>query len=278
MNPVFLPLLPMVTAPGIAWFTPALDRIEAMAGSFIAELPQLLLGLIVFGIALRVARWGRDWSQSMVRASTKGGDDAGHAIGQLTYGAFVVVGVASAAAVMGIGLGHVLAGIGVSGVVAGFAFKDILENYLAGVLLLLTRPFHIGSSIKTGEFEGVVRSISTRSTVIETFDGQMVVVPNARIYSSPLTNLSALPNRRSTITVKVPCERDFDDNRSTIQAVAAGIPTIIGDPAPEILLVGLDEKTMQLEIRYWTARAEAGKAKSELLSALKTFLASGVAV
>ncbi|MBI6546601.1 MAG: mechanosensitive ion channel family protein, partial [Cyanobacteria bacterium NC_groundwater_1444_Ag_S-0.65um_54_12] len=251
-------------------FEPALRNILDMAQNFIGYLPQLLLGILLFGIFLRLARWIRDWTRVVVaRTTAKDSGDAGLILGQIAYGIVILAGCGGAAAMMGLGLGNVLAGIGVSGIVVGFAFKDILENYLAGILLMLTAPFRIGDSIKTGEFEGTVRTISTRSTAIETPDGQLVILPNAKIYSLPLINFSAMPHKRGSLRLRVPYDRDLTAIRHEIIAFVSEIPAILHQPAPEVFAVALDATAIDLELRYWTKHDDAVASRSAIITVLK---------
>lgn len=247
---------------------PALANIDAMATKAVGAMPQVLLGLLLFWVFLGIARWGRQWAERVVGAAYKH-DEVGQVIGQLAYGFLVVAGVAVAAAVMGIGLGHVLAGIGVSGVVVGFAFKDILENYLAGILLMLARPFHSGDDIKTGDYEGKVRVISTRSTTIETLDGQLVVIPNSKIYSQPLTNLSALGTRRTILPLKFAVARDLAEIRGKLLAIAAGQDGVLEDPAPEVVATALEAEGVSLELRFWTRAHEADAVKGRIVEEVR---------
>ncbi len=247
---------------------PALANIHAMATSAIAALPQVLLGLLVFGIFLRVARWGREWTHRAVGQAGKR-EEAALVIGQLSYGALIVGGMATAAAVMGVGLGRVLAGIGVSGVVVGFAFKDILENYLAGILLMLARPFVTGDAIKTGDYEGRVLAISTRSTTIDTGDGQLVVIPNAKIYSQPLINLSSLGIRRSILPLHIELTKDLDETRHTLEAIVGQNPLVLQDPGPELLATALDATGVNVELRFWSRAHDAATAKGQLVEEIR---------
>ncbi|MBR7552348.1 mechanosensitive ion channel, partial [Mycobacterium tuberculosis] len=72
-------------------------------------------------------------------------------------------------------------------VAIGFAFKDIFQNLLSGILLLLSEPFRIGDQIISGNFEGTVEDIQIRATTIRTYDGRKVVIPNSQLYTSPMT-------------------------------------------------------------------------------------------
>jgi small-conductance mechanosensitive channel len=255
----------------ISVIAPALKNLEGMATSVVAEVPKVVVGLLLFWVSTALARLVRNWARDLVlRAVHK--EDAALVLGQLAYGLGIAAGVLSSAAVMGVSLSHVLAGIGVSGVVVGFAFKDILENYLAGILIMLARPFHPGDLIRTTDFEGRVRTISTRNVVIETLDGQQVVVPSARIYSSPLVNLTALRNRRGSIALRIPLEHDIEAARKGLLDLARHNGQVLAEPAAEVLVTNLEATGVALEFRYWTLGADAQQVRSDLLERIKPML------
>lgn len=86
--------------------------------------------------------------------------------------------------------------LGVSGVAIGFAFRDILQNFLAGILILLTEPFQINDQIVFKDFEGTVENIQTRATTIRTYDGRRIVIPNSELFTNSVTVNTAFEHRR----------------------------------------------------------------------------------
>ena len=99
--------------------------------------------------------------------------------------------------------GDLISGLGVSSVAIGFAFKDILQNWLAGVLILIRQPFEVKDQIEVNGFEGTVERIETRATIIKTYDGQRVVVPNSDIYTNSIIVKTAHEKRRSQYDVGI---------------------------------------------------------------------------
>lgn len=103
--------------------------------------------------------------------------------------------------------GDLIAGLGVSSVAIGFAaewsgyFKDILQNWLAGLLILLRQPFEIHDQIEVDGHEGTVERIETRATIIKTYDGQRIVIPNSQIYTNAVLVKTAHEKRRSQYDV-----------------------------------------------------------------------------
>lgn len=89
----------------------------------------------------------------------------------------------------------VISSLGIGSVAIGFAFKDILQNLLAGILLLINRPYRRGDQIVVKDYEGTVEHIQSRATLIKTYDGRRVIIPNSDVYTSPSS--STPPSRRA---------------------------------------------------------------------------------
>lgn len=231
--------------------SPALRNLEQMGERLIAFLPQLVVGLVVFGIALFLAGRTREWVRTAVNRTVKG-TDLGSALGQLAFGAVLVVGAIVATAVMGVGIGSLLAGMGVTGFVIGFALKDVLENYVAGLLLLFSRPFETGDQIRSGAFYGRVRAISTRATTIETYDGQEVIIPNAQIFTNPLVNETRYGRRQSVLTLKVPPAPDLGERLRDLEASVARVPGVLAEPGPDARAVEASADGVKVELRFWS--------------------------
>lgn len=231
--------------------SPALRNLEQMGDRLVAFLPQLVLGLLVFAIALFLAGRTRSWVRTAVNRTVKG-SDLGGALGQLAFGAVLVAGAIVATAVMGVGIGSLLAGMGVTGFVIGFALKDVLENYVAGLLLLFSRPFDTGDQIRSGAFYGRVRAISTRATTIETYDGQEVIIPNAQIFTNPLVNETRYGRRQSVLTCKIPPTPDPAARLRQLEEAIARVPGVLGEPGPEARGVEAGADGLKVELRFWS--------------------------
>ncbi len=115
---------------------------------------------------------------------------------------------------------------GIGGVAIGFAFKDIFQNFLAGILILVTRPFRVGDQIVFKEYEGTVEDIQTRATSLKTYDGRRVIIPNGELYTNSLTVNTAFPRRRWQYDVGIGYGLAAQDRVLTAvkrELVAAGI-------------------------------------------------------
>ncbi len=120
---------------------------------------------------------------------------------QVSYYTVWAVGVFVALDVLGVNAQAVVTGLGLGGVALGFALKDIISNFVSGLLILLTHTFEIGDQIVVGETEGTVEQIEVRVTHIRTYDGRLVLVPNGEVFTSRVTNNTVSPLRRASVFV-----------------------------------------------------------------------------
>jgi small-conductance mechanosensitive channel len=152
----------------------------------------------------------------------------------------------------------VLASLGIVSVAVGFAFKDVLENLLAGVLLLLRDPFKSGDHIRVGDFEGVVEGVTVRETLLRTPAGQRVLLPNALVYTSPLEVLTHYALTRVTFPVVLDAGADLDAARHIAQEALMRVPQVRRDPAPDVVVTDAGVGQTTVECRLWTSATPAG--------------------
>lgn len=153
--------------------------------------------------------------------------------------------------------GDLIAGLGITSVALGFAFKDILQNWLAGVFLLWRRPFVIGDQIRSGEHEGTVEEIRVRSTILRTYDGERVVVPNSDVYTRAIVVRTAYGRRRSRLEVGVAYEADVDRAREVVHAALAAVDGVLAEPVPWVYVDAFAASAVTLRVYYWTAPDQA---------------------
>lgn len=144
--------------------------------------------------------------------------------------------------------------LGISGIAVGFAFKDIFQNFLAGILLLVTEPFSIGDEISVGGFEGTVEDVQTRATVIRTYDHRRVVVPNATLFTQSVVVNTAFAARRSDYEITVPATSNIEElKRRLAERLNSGIDGVSRAPLAEVLVVKTDAASSTLRLSWWSA-------------------------
>lgn len=231
----------------------AIKTVQDMVNGFIALLPNLILALILFAVFVLIARGVR----ALVRRVTQRQGrhwNLGLLLGRLAQGGIVMVGllVALAIAVPSFKPAQVIQLLGITGVAIGFAFKDIFQNFLAGMLLLLTEPFRIGDQIVFKDFEGTVENIETRATTIKTYDGRRVVIPNAELFTNSVTVNTAFESRRTEYEVGIGYGDDIEEARRIILDRMRSTDGVLSDPAPDVLVLDLAPSWVNLRARWWS--------------------------
>lgn len=171
--------------------------------------------------------------------------------------------------------GAVLGSAGVVGLVIGFAFKDIAENYVAGVLLSLRRPFAPGEVVRIDTYDGTVAALTSRTTVLVTFDGNQLNLPNALVFKSVVLNVSRNPNRRFDFVIPI------DGGESIVQAqevalrAIACVEGVLTEPAPSWTVQEYDGTAAKLQFFAWINQrsTDLGKARSAAIHAVRTHFA-----
>lgn len=143
-------------------------------------------------------------------------------------------------------------GLGLTGLGLGFALRDILSNFVSGVLLLASRPFEVGDQIIVGETEGAVVKIAMRATQIRTHDGRLVLVPNATVFTSRVTNNTAAPVRRGSVALTLGYDADLPRAVEVIRATTAATSGVLPEPVATVRVRELGASDILLEARFWT--------------------------
>lgn len=184
--------------------TQAWKQIEHMVNAAFAALPGIAIALIVFVGFYLLAKGVRFLVQRFT-GRLRRAVNLGRVIGRLAQATVILFGllVALSIVVPSFGFGDLVKMLGLGGVAIGFAFKDILQNFLAGILILWSQPFRIGDQIVLKGVEGTVERIETRATIINTYDGRHVVIPNSDLFTQCVTVNTSLDKRRSQYDVGI---------------------------------------------------------------------------
>ena len=253
-----------------------LQRLTGLANSTLALLPGLALGLVVFGLFLLL---GRLISAGLTRAvqARSESQGLGLVLGRVSYWLIGLLGflVGSAIAFPSVGAADLFGLLGVGGVAIGFAFRDILQNLLAGILILLTRPFRIGDQIVTGGYEGTVEDIQVRATTIRTYDNRRAVIPNSALFGDKVLVNTAYDKRRLQVRVGIGYGDDIAHAKQVILDAVRSTPVILSDPAPQVRVAELGDFAVQLDVLFWIdppIKREALEAVDHVLERVKPAL------
>ena len=260
----------------ISPFQIAQDQLTAHATAMIQAGPRLVGALILlffFWIIARILRFVITRVARRARLRTALVD----LLSMLTFATVMLVAVLAAAAVLfpTITPGKLLTALGLGSVAIGFAFKDILENFFAGVLLLLREPFGVGDHIASDDAEGSVEEITIRDTHIRQTDGQLVVVPNAALFQNPVTVRTDKEFRRTSIICGVAYGEDVDAARAVIQRAVKAVDLVRDDVRDvQVFAKAFGASSIDFEVAWWTGSkpVDIRSSRDKVVAAVKRAL------
>ena len=254
---------------------PTIRKVEGYVHGFFWILPNLAIALLVLLLFIGGAWAAKRAVTHLLKRRERG--DLGLLLGAFAKWTIILFGLLVVATIVfpSVKPADVLATFGIGSVAIGFAFKDILQNWLSGLLILYRQPFRRGDQIKSGEFEGTVEHIEARATLIRTYDGQRVVIPNADIYTRAVTVRTAFERRRSEYDVGIGYGDNVERACETILDALKSVDGVEQDPAPEAIPWALDASTVNIRVYWWSApeRASVVQTRGRVIAAVKRALA-----
>ncbi len=268
-------MLPNATASLSERFLAALEQVQDKLLHLLAQSPLLLLAILIVLVAI----WLGGITGRRMRVLRRISQSNPYMEGLLRNGVQGLIGLAGvllALDLLGASslLGAVLGSAGVVGLVLGFAFKDIAENYVAGVLLSLRQPFAPGDSVRIDSHEGKVIALTSRATVLMTIEGNHLQLPNALVFKSVLLNYSRNPQRRFDFNLMVGHGASLHAVLDSGIAAIAAIDGVLADPAPNGLVLGLDNDGANLRFSGWIdqTRNDLARTRSEAIRRVRRAL------
>lgn len=244
--------------------------VEQIGAQFLGRVPYLLLGLVAIVLFLMFAGGVRSLVERILR-STGRRDNVAIVFGRLARWATAIAGILIGLMIMlpGFSPAEMLASLGIASVAIGFAFKDILQNFLAGLLLLLTAPIEEGDQIIVKGNEGTIEKIYTRATYLRTYDGRLVLIPNTTLFTNAITVNTAGERRRQDFDVGIGYGDDMESAREQILQAIRGVPGVLDDPAPEVLATELADSSVVLRARWWVSPRNVVHVQDKVITAIK---------
>lgn len=250
---------------------PAVERFQRFGSQFVAMLPLIgviaLLVVILWMFGSVIARWNAPVARFGINPLVW------NLAQRMARGILVLGGLLLVFDLLGISaiVGALLGTAGVAGIVLGFAFREIAENYLAGVLLSIRRPFAIGDLVRIDEHEGHVLRLTSRELVLLSPAGTHVRLPNATVFKSIIQNFTHNPRRRLDFSIGVGAEEDVGTAMRIGQEALAALPGILSDPMPFIRVVNLGNSGIELKCFAWIDQRKTDilKVRSEAIRVVK---------
>ncbi len=247
-----------------AKYNDAYSTIDKFVDAFWERLPYICIALVVFSIFyllsklfkffVRKALTDRSYTkQNLVLVLNRVGSSA------IIFFGFLIAMVIS---IPGFTPGQLMSALGIGSVAIGFAFKDIFQNLLSGILILLGEPFKIGDDIIVSGMEGTVEDIQIRATFLRSPDGRRIVIPNATVYTSAVTVNTAYPRRRCQFIVGIGYEDDVQKAKNIIMTILDKDQSILSQPAFSVNVTQLADFSINLTVTWWVDTQETSTGNS----------------
>ena len=249
----------------------AWDQVNALVAGFYRLLPNFVLGtlaLLVFvGVAYAAASGTR---RLMLR---RGRENLGDVLSSFVFWGVMVFGmlVGLTVVIPSLKPSDLLSSLGLTSVAIGFAFKNVLENWLAGLLILFRQPFRRGDQIVVKGYEGTVVRIETRATLIRTYDNLLIIIPNSDVFTNATTVKTAFDKRRIEIDVVIGSSDDIEHAIAVLHDAILACPHVLPDPTPDVIPWSVEQRGLTLRLRWWIKpqRSEEVSSRGEVVEAVK---------
>lgn len=231
-----------------------LEKLTTWTEAAVAGLPNLVIAVAVFAVFVVASRL----VAKLVRRVADNVSEA-EAIVRLmtaiTKYAVIIVGAVVALGILGLQktVFSILAGAGIIGLAIGFAFQDMAANFIAGIVMGVRKPFDVGDVVHTNGHMGTVKSINLRNTLIETFSGQLVIVPNRDVFENALVNYSIKGLRRVELAVGVAYDTELDTATRVAKEAIGQLDFLADETAVDVFAQEFGGSSIDFTVRYWIA-------------------------
>lgn len=265
------PITPWSQGLDLVWKT-----VRDLFNGFFERLPYLLVGALVFWGFLLLGRLSRRIIRNLADRTDTIDVTLASLLGRIASTLLVILGVLVSAVVIfpTFKPGDLLTGLGITSVAIGFAFKDILQNFFAGLLIMWRRPFKIGDQIRVLDFDGTVEDINLRSTRLKTYDGERAILPNGQVYTSAILVRTAYDRRRVRFVVGIGYGDSINEARQVIHRVLGSIEGVLPEPGPWVYVSELAPSSVNLTVYFWVNSTQANvlKVSDEVATEIKLAL------
>lgn len=248
--------------------------VDKMVDGFWERVPYIIIGIIVFFLFWLFAEVFKFFIRRTLMKRTSSRQNLVLVLNRVgsTFILFFGFLIALVIIIPGFSPAQLVSALGIGSVAIGFAFKDIFQNLLSGILILLGEPFRIGDVINIDGLEGTVEDIEIRATFLRSFDGRRIVIPNSTVYTSAVIVNTAYAERRCEFTVGISYDDDVNRAKEIIQQVLQSNPHVLADPAYTIQVSALADFSVNIMVRWWinTNKIALFDAISEVQTEVKT--------
>lgn len=255
---------------------PAIDRFRSRVDQMIVFFPLALVAAGVFAcvvlVGFAIARLKQPWERLAPNTFIA------EIYRQLLRIAFVIIGIVIALDIVNATalLGTILGAAGIIGLALGFAVRDTVENFIASVMLSFRQPFRPNDTVEINGDTGKVIRLTSRATILLSFDGNHIRIPNSVVFKSRIINYSQNVERRFMFSILIDRDADLQATRDLVAQTVQDLPFVLAEPAAQTWIEALHPAGVELTITGWVDQNETSilRAKGEALRLVKLAIQS----
>jgi small-conductance mechanosensitive channel len=244
------------------------ERLTSLVDFFIVKIPSFIAAFIVFIIFYLLAKAIKGIVEAKLAQSIEENKELQILAGRTVSAVTIIIGATVALNIAGIDLTVIIAAAGFG---IGFALRDIIVNFLAGIMVLAQKHFTIGDFIKVNDTVGKIIEIQSRATILQALDGTKVVVPNSELFNQQVISYTSNPFRRIEVIVGVEYDTDLNLAVKTCYQALKNTQGVLPQPKPAVIVDEFADSSINLIVRAWVeSRSGWLQIKSDLAVNIKT--------
>ncbi|WP_339887111.1 mechanosensitive ion channel [uncultured Flavobacterium sp.] len=245
------------------------DWVEAL----IKLLPNIVMAAIVMVIGFYIAKFVRKISKKLI-SNISNNVTLNNLFSSVIYFIFIGIVIFTVLSILNLdkAVTSILAGAGILGLALAFAFQDIAANFMSGIFISFRKPLKFGDIVQIGDYMGKIKEINLRDTVMETFQGQTVIIPNKEVFQNPIENYTILQKRRFDLSVGVSYGDDLEKVKQITLDAVSDIKELSKTDAVNVYFVEFGDSSVNLSVRMWIDTPEQSvynKVGSEAIMKIK---------
>lgn len=245
------------------------DWVEAL----IKLLPNIVMAAVVMVIGFYIAKFVRKISRKLI-SKISNNITLNNLFSSVIYFIFLGIVIFTVLSILNLdkAVTSILAGAGILGLALAFAFQDIAANFMSGIFISFRKPLKVADIVQIGDYMGKIKEINLRDTVMETFQGQTVIIPNKEVFQNPIENYTILQKRRFDLSVGVSYGDDLEKVKQITLNAVSDIEELSKTDAVNVYFVEFGDSSVNLSVRMWINTPEQSvynKVGSEAIMKIK---------
>lgn len=249
------------------------DKLATWAEALIKLLPNIVMAAVVMVIGFYIAKFIRRITTRLI-SKVSNNITLNNLFSSIVYFSFIGIVLFTVLTILNLdkAVTSILAGAGILGLALAFAFQDIAANFMSGIFISFRKPLKVGDIVQIKDYMGKVKEINLRDTVIETFQGKTVIIPNKEVFQNPIENYTILQKRRFDLEVGVSYGDDLEKVREITLNAVSDITELSSDEEVSVLFMEFGDSSINLSVRMWIDTPEQAvynKVRSEAIVRIK---------